>query len=350
VRVCPGKSGQVLLVTDLGGNVACGPNGNMHAHGGNGKWAQWQMERTATGGASFKNLGHGRYLAFDAAGRPALADAPAVFELDADMHAVGPEERMPDVNPQVLSAADVACFKEQGYVVLRRAVPPELVRDALRSINHQLGKPGCWTVDPNPLNAAQLALRLPPDGLGRDVINKSPALWSALNVLLGAGNVLPWARGQQVALRFPQPPERGHDQPDVMKGTRYHIDGMGQNKLCPFTLLCGVALSDQSRPNCGNLHVFPGSHLNKALHKYYVERIDDDTQNEADDSKPDLGASTQVLLQPGDVVLAHQLLAHRVGINTSENIRYQLYYRVPHKDHDSFKRRIVENPWIEYAI
>jgi len=137
---------------------------------------------------------------------------------------------------------------------------------------------------------------------------------------------------------------------DKRPETRYHIDGMGKNKLCPFSLLCGVALSDQSRPEMGNLHVFPGSHLHEGLRRYYAEKIADESQTEDNDSKPPLGAATQVLLQPGDVVIAHQLLGHRVGINTSEAIRYQLYYRVAHQDHNAFKPRIIDDPWVEFAV
>merc|ERR1712151_965134 len=125
---------------------------------------------------------------------------------------------------------------------------------------------------------------------------------------------------------------------------------MGQNKLHPFTLLCGVALSDQQHPNMGNLHVFPSSHLYEPLQKYYQDLINDDNQNEGDNRKPNLGDSVQVLLSPGDVVIAHQLLAHRVGVNTSEHIRYQLYYRITHKDHAALKPYIIQNPWAEFAI
>jgi len=353
------KGSHVLLVTDAG-NVACGPEGKFHKRGQGGKWAQWAMEE-AVGGVCFKNIGHGRYLSLGAQGSPELADAPALFSVTASMVGgkssadLGPE--MPPVDASVLSASDIAHFKDLGYVIVRNAVPPELIRDALRSINHQLGRPDCWEADKDPLNnnAAQLTLKLN-TGVGQDIFKKSPVLWSAINILLGAGNVAPPPRargtfhGQQVALRFPQPPEVGHDVPDVKAGTRYHIDGMGQNKLCPFTLLCGVALSEQTRANMGNLHVFPGSHLNEDVHKYYLEKIDDDNQNEADEHKPNLGESVQVLLRPGDVVLAHQLLAHRVGVNTSEHIRYQLYYRVPHKDHAQLKDRVVFDPWVEFAV
>jgi len=345
-------SGHVLLVTD-GGNVACGPEANFHKKGQEGKWAQWVVEQ-APGGASFKNVGHGRYLTLGAKGAPELADAPTLFSMTTVEGSAAPAigEAMLPIDASVLSSADLAHFKEKGYIILRNAVPPELIRSALRSINHQLGRPDCWEVDKDPLNnnAAQLSLKLPRQGVGRDIFNKSPVFWSAVNVLLGAGNVAPWNQGQQVALRFPLPPGVGQDVPDIRPGTRYHIDGMGQNKLCPFSLLCGVALSEQMRTNMGNLHVFPGSHLDERLHKYYVDLINDDNQNETDDRKPNLGDSEQVLLRPGDVVLAHQLLAHRVGLNSSEHIRYQLYYRVSHKDHALLKPRIVEEPWVEFAV
>jgi len=325
----------------------------VHDRGGAGKWAQWEVREESGGCLQLRNVGHGKYLAFDTKLRPTLADEPSQLllgEATAASHAL--PQSMPEVDLSVLSKDDLAQFKDLGYLIIRGAVPPELVRDALRSINHQLGKPGCWEVDSNPLNASQLALKLPRDGIGGQLISKSPIFWSAVNILLGVGNVDTGARNgaSQVALRFPEPPADGYDRPDVRAGTRYHIDGMGQDKLCPFTLLCGVALSDQSRANSGNLNVFPGSHLNTDLHQYYRARIHDETQGEADQSKPDLGAATQVLLQPGDVVIAHQLLAHRIGRNTSEHIRYQLYYRLHRKDHAKFKERIVDDPWVEFAI
>jgi len=252
------------------------------------------------------------------------------------------------VDTGVLSQDDIAQFKEQGYLILRNAVPPELTKDALRAINHAMGQPSFWEHDPDRTGQRKLS-NSSCGQIGCDIFNESPRFWSAVNILLGQGNVKPWRNGQQVALRFPQPPARGDDIPDVKPGTQYHIDGMGENKLCPFSLLCGVALSDQSKPNGGNLHVFPGSHLHPELRQYYQERINYSDQGEEDQSKPDLGESIQVLLRPGDVVIAHQLLAHRLGINTSENIRYQLYYRVAHTQHASLKEHILKNPWVEFG-
>jgi len=340
------KRKRVLILGAGEGNFACNPEGKFHRKGGSGQWAQWEVTATAEGGAALKNVGHNSFLALDAAtGHARLAREPTVFKPGLGTSAPSLPE-LP-IDPTVLSAEDIAHFKEKGYIVLRDAVPPEFVRDELRSINHQLGKPDCWVADGNPLNSGQLKLRI--EDPVPDVPARSPRLWSALNVLLGSGNVTFRPR-DQVALRFPLPPGRGHRVPDVKPGTVYHVDGMGLNRLFPFTVLCGVALSDQSKPDCGNLHVFPGSHLNEEVHRYYVESVADTSLGVNDPSKPDLGESVQVLLRPGDVVLAHQLMAHRVGINTSEHIRYQLYFRVHHKDHEKLKWQVRKNPWVEYAV
>eukprot|EP00812_Abedinium_dasypus_P011957 NODE_5494_length_577_cov_271.927203.p1 GENE.NODE_5494_length_577_cov_271.927203~~NODE_5494_length_577_cov_271.927203.p1 ORF type:complete len:106 (+),score=33.83 NODE_5494_length_577_cov_271.927203:3-320(+) len=101
----------------------------------------------------------------------------------------------------------------------------------------------------------------------------------------------------------------------------------------------------------GNLHVFPGAHVNPALREFYSKRIAAGGPDpEAEKMKPNLGESVPVLLEPGDIVIVHQMMAHRPGINCSEHIRYQLYYRLFHKDHKVLKERVVENPWVEYAV
>ncbi len=41
-----------------------------------------------------------------------------------------------------------------------------------------------------------------------------------------------------------------------------------------------------------------------------------------------LAPPQQVLAEPGDVILAHYMLAHSIAPNTSPNIRYAVYFRV----------------------
>lgn len=50
--------------------------------------------------------------------------------------------------------------------------------------------------------------------------------------------------------------------------------------------------------------------------------------------RPILGNSKRVLLAPGDVVLAHQRLAHAGGINLVEETRKTVYFRIKHIDHE----------------
>jgi hypothetical protein len=273
------------------------------------------------------------------------------------MFSIDPHEEpaWPLVRKDALSPKDVAHFRENGYIILRGAIAPEPIRDALRHINHQLGQPGTW-VKEGPF-AGQLGVNLPArrgedEAEGIRLVRQSPTFWSAVNILLGEGNVAP-LNGVQVALRFPGPPSLGHKVPDNKTGNMYHIDGMHHEHLSCFSLLCGVALSDQSRPNCGNLHVFPGSHVNKKMLGFFKRRVYEKTlpkDPNPGEPLPYIGESTQVLLKPGDVVLAHGLLAHAIGSNTCENIRYQLYYRFEHKDRPNLLPRIADDPWVEFAI
>lgn len=245
----------------------------------------------------------------------------------------------PLVDHSVLSSEQLAQFHEDGFLILPEAVPQHLVQECLRSINKDLGS---GYFDPANMHlSAQLA---------KDVMNCSPRFWSALNLLLGEGNVRPprsiGNRGPQVALRFPENRQS-------VNAKTYHIDGMNGDNPCGFTLLCGVALSDQATPDMGNLHVFPKSHLDRSLRQYYIDHAgESDVTAQSRSDKPYVGEPLQVLLNPGDVVIAHQMLAHAVGRNASPNIRYQLYYRVRRKrdqyDAAFVRDRIVEDPWVEY--
>jgi len=285
-------------------------------------------------------VGHSRFLALDATGSARLSEEPCAFVLD-DAVSLGlpPVEELPASSAAQLSNEDRLHFRVHGFVVLRGAVPPEHVRAALRLINFTLGQPDCWQTDDE---GKRTRMNFGGSG-GFDEVLHSPVLWAALNALLGLGHK---SGDAQVALRFPQPPLRG-DGVDDRK--RYHIDGINNKKsFCPFSLLCGVALSDQSRPHSGNLHIFPGSHLNPDVHEWYKTNRGLEHPSGAGANKPDLGESVQVLLAPGDVVLAHQLLAHSAGLNFSENIRYQLFFRVMHARHEGLRDQIIANPWVEF--
>jgi len=178
-----------------------------------------------------------------------------------------------------------------------------------------------------------------------DLLNNSPAFTYAQR-LIGKDKVTPIFNGQ-VALIFPQ--ERKPFMTNPLPGTQWHIDGFGLGLHSPFTLLLGVTLSEASSPLSGNFTVFPGSHLSlQSKVKEIVERGDGSFSNEGLADKPDLGTPVQILAKPGDIVMAHQKLAHRGGPNFSSQIRYQVYFRLSHIQHNELKQRALDNVFTEF--
>ena len=56
----------------------------------------------------------------------------------------------------------------------------------------------------------------------------------------------------------------------------------------------------------------------------------------------------QVTGRPGDLLLAHYLLGHNIGGNTSGAVRRAAYYRIKRAGHDSHWREFVADPWRDY--
>ncbi|OQS02316.1 hypothetical protein THRCLA_05303 [Thraustotheca clavata] len=233
-----------------------------------------------------------------------------------------------------LSKIQIDTFMREGYLVIPGAVPLPLVNNALRQINHELGKPGMM-IEGGVEGSAKLAGNTSNSAAIRDLYFASP-VHSYVESLVGA--VVP-PQGAQIALRFP---EIGPDyQP---KGNEWHTDGMRQGKWNPFSLLVGIALSDVQQPQSGNLIVFPKSH--QTLHGMLQEGgilagctttcISVDTVW-GDGNLPDLGTPIPLLCSKGDLVLAHPKTAHRGGPNFSPNIRYQIYFRIKHMEHEARK-------------
>ena len=140
-----------------------------------------------------------------------------------------------------------------------------------------------------------------------------------------------------------------------------HIDGAGvdldkngvqlNDGILPhsFTILCGVALTDQSDVSKGCLEVLPGSH--RVISRFFREQMD---LNSAAiigpghglwpagvhvpppivDLEPALINSfreeklTPILMNAGDLLICNYHLAHRRGYNMSTSDRVNLYWRV----------------------
>ncbi len=241
---------------------------------------------------------------------------------------------MPSI-ADVLSCDQLLEFAARGYVVVRDAVPADLISQAM------------WTVD-------DLIARNPP---GPDVrgqhfyfpnVAGAPSLgalltndsaWSCVESLTGTGTLdVPWQ--VQVALNIP---------PFSHRPGMHHIDGFPpepDGRPGTFTLLAGVLMSDQTIENAGNLWVWPGTHL---THAQYFREHGPDAFFEAAGYPPiPLPDPEQITGRAGDLLLAHYLLGHNIGGNTANTTRRAAYFRVKRAGHDPRWREILQDPWVEF--
>ena len=139
----------------------------------------------------------------------------------------------------------------------------------------------------------------------------------------------------QVALNIPPYPHRPG---------RPHIDGDNPGGTPgTFTMLAALMLSDQETENGGNLWVWPGTHLTHAA--FFAEHGPAAFTGYPD---VDLPEPKQILGRRGDVLLAHYLLGHNIGGNTSDRTRVALYWRLQAAGHTARWQACLTDPWQEY--
>jgi hypothetical protein len=236
---------------------------------------------------------------------------------------------------RVLSRGQVEEFAERGFLVLPGVVPRELVQDAGRAIDQLIEREppgddvrGPFNYFPEAARALELAALL-----------TGSRAFGLAEALTGAGTlVAPWQ--VQVALNIPPFPHR----PGM-----HHIDGFPpgpDGRPGTFTMLAGVLMSGQRGPDVGNLWVWPGTHL---THAAYFREHGPDAFFAAGGYPPiRLPEPEQVTGEPGDLLLAHYLLGHNIGGNTSPAVRRAVYYRIKRAGHDRRWREFLADPWLDY--
>jgi ectoine hydroxylase-related dioxygenase (phytanoyl-CoA dioxygenase family) len=175
-----------------------------------------------------------------------------------------------------------------------------------------------------------------------DLFNKTPALALAESVI-GEGNIKP-VRGAQIALRFPtqqDPPSPPHPHLD---GMHTPTNGVPKGQILNFTMLLGVVLSDVSEPFAGNLAVWPGTH--HTYEQYFQEHGWEALLNGM--PPVTLPEPEQLTAQAGDVVLCHYQLAHGITPNLSPHIRYAIYFRLHHVEHEAYGKQTMTDIWLEW--
>lgn len=231
--------------------------------------------------------------------------------------------------PHTLSNAECRSFLDHGYVQRPGLVPASLVEAARKAIDIDLAADRSLGHMPKYLGDS-FCPGLLSDPKIRDLYDASPVR-DIVADLFGPDRTL--THEAQIAVRFPEYTDQPKSHPP-------HIDGFPStyNTVTPGTvyrqnLLVGVYLSRIEQNNMGNFVVWGGSHRRVAD----IYRSLDVTRLLAEHAPaelmkrlipPDLDEGTQIIAEPGDVVLAHGGLVHSAASNLSLQLRYAVYFRV----------------------
>lgn len=239
----------------------------------------------------------------------------------------------------MLSDEQLHAFARDGYIV----VPGVVAEEYLAAADAELD--------------ATIAADPPPDGTvghhfyflprerlpaADDALRRSGALELA-NQLVAPGTVDHAFDHIQAALNIPPYPHR----PGIP-----HLDGHRPDEpIGSFTMLAAVFLSDESQPDRGNLWVWPGSHLGHQ--QLFVERGTEVLKPVAGhagvlDPPAFFGPGQPLLAKRGDLLLAHFLLGHNIGGNTSADVRRILYYRLARAGHTERWAETFTDAFAEY--
>jgi len=231
-------------------------------------------------------------------------------------------------------------FYEDGYVVAPGAAR-EKVEGALRAINASLGSEG---IDPASLTRFRAQSYCPelqssPKVVG--LLTDTP-VWSFAESAVGEGRIKPVASGQ-IALRFPAMGAPNEPGPHL-DGMYTPTNGVPEGTIANFTALVGVMLSDVPSGYAGNLTVWPGTH--RIFESYFRDHGPESLLQGM--PKVELPEPVQITGKAGDVVLVHYQVAHGIAGNASPHIRYAVYFRLKHVDHDSLHWECMTDVWREW--
>jgi hypothetical protein len=62
----------------------------------------------------------------------------------------------------------------------------------------------------------------------------------------------------------------------------------------------------------------------------------------------EIGEPRQLLVRAGDVLFAHYELGHTNGPHIGADVRYAVFFRIHHPDHEQQKWNAMTNIWMEW--
>ena len=239
-----------------------------------------------------------------------------------------------------LTPEDLRRLVTDGWLRLPEAVPAATREAALGAINQSLGH----GIDPRQVEtyrARSFCPELQTRPVITDLLYRSRA-WPAAESLLGEGRIEPVKTGQ-IALAFPTTSAAGRLHPHL-DGMYTPANGVPRGRILSFSMLVGVMLSDVPAASTGTLFVWPGSH--RLYETYFRQR----GPRSLLDGMPDVSLPDPVPVtgRAGDVVLCHYQLGHTAGPNTSPHVRYVVYFRLKHVDHDRRRWECLTDLWREW--
>ncbi|TVR52115.1 MAG: hypothetical protein EA425_05615 [Puniceicoccaceae bacterium] len=235
---------------------------------------------------------------------------------------------------------------EDGYIVLRGAVPELMVRNARRAINASLGERGLHPDELPEMRSRTYCKELVEDPVIVDLARKTPVATMG-EFLVGAGNLRPVTRAQ-IALRFPQIVARPREPGGHLDGIGTGINGVPVGTFIrSFTMLAVVLLQDVPEDYMGSFTVWPGSH------RFFEDFFRDPKRDPSilakgmpEDELPH--GPIQIRGQAGDVVLSHHQLVHGAAPNYSPEIRYAAIFRLGHVDAQANGSSVMSDIWREW--
>ena len=230
---------------------------------------------------------------------------------------------------------------DKGFVRVPGVVPTLMVNAARRAINHSIGQ-GMDKADMTRYRSQSFCPELQRAPVIADLLNRTPA-WALAESAVGLGNLGPCGGGQ-IALRFPSDQEPSGSIGCHLDGMYSPNNGVREGAIDNFTMLLGVMLSDVPDPYAGNFTAWPGTHR---LYETYFREHGPQSLLQGMPSV-DLPVPEQVMGRAGDVVLCHYQIAHGVAPNASPNVRYMIFFRLQHVEHESRNWECMTDVWREW--